>query len=582
MTNPAEEASIACLQEVMAVLKESKNFLLEAGAGAGKTYTLIESLKFLIADREATLISTNARIACITYTNVAKDEIRSRTDNHPAVLAETIHAFSWGIIQDFQKTIRGKIPTLSDKWKERCDEAGDITQHRVIYNLGFPKISDREIFLHHDDVIRLMTLLLSDKKFLIILKTRFPVILIDEYQDTDKHLAKALVENLVEADSGPLIGFFGDHWQKIFGSGSVGLITAAAEKMTVIGKKANFRSDRLIVEALNRLRPELPQHEKDRESGGQITVLDSENFIGQRRTEAHWKNDLPVQDAHTFLNEVIKKLSEMDWSFEPNRTKILMLTNNVLAAEQGYQNLLSVFPESDDLLKKNNPYISFLIDVIEPGCVAYTEKKYGKMFRTFNLSAPKIRKFEDKKTWAENLDRLMQARETGTIGDVLEVLKETNRPRLPEKLVESGTRYLELKAKREDELDSKETKEIELYEALIKVPFNELRSVERYVQEETLFSTQHGVKGAQFENVLIVLGCGWNHYNWNQMLEYMQTGIPAGKEDSFERWRNLFYVACSRPKKRLCLLFTQKLSAGAKEKLSEIFQVTVESIIVPT
>lgn len=272
----------------------------------------------------------------------------------------------------------------------------------------------------------------------------------------------------------------------------------------------------------------------------------------------------------------------MDWSFEPDKTKILMLTNNVLAAEQGYQNLLSVFPDSDDLLKKNNPYVAFLIDVIEPGCTAYSEKKYGEMFRTFNLSTPKIRKFDDKKTWAENLDRLVKVRKTGTIGDVIDVLKEIKLPRLPEKLAEREVRYLELKAKAEDDLDPKETKEIKLHEALFNVPYIEIKNVGQYVQEKTLFSTQHGVKGAQFENVLIVLGCGWNHYNWNQMLEYMQTGIPGGKEDSFERWRNLFYVACSRPKKRLCLLFTQKLSAGAKEKLSHIFHVPVESIVVPT
>lgn len=578
MSSPAEEASIACINEVMNVLRQGKNFLLEAGAGAGKTYTLIEALKFLIAERETELISSNARIACITYTNVAKDEIRSRTDNHPAVLSETIHAFCWGIIQDFQKTIRGFVPTLSDKWRERCEEAGDISQLPVAYNLGFPRISEKEIFLHHDDVIRLMTQLLSDKKFQMILKTRFPVILIDEYQDTNKDLAKALVENLVEAENGPIVGFFGDHWQKIFGSSSVGLITATAEKMAVIGKKANFRSDKLIVEVLNRLRPELPQHEKDPDSTGQITIFDSENFTGARRTESHWRGDLPLEDAHVYLQETIKKLKEMEWSFEPEKTKILMLTNNVLAAEQGYNNLLSVFPESDDLLKKNNQYMSFLIDVIEPGCIAYGDKKYGEMFKTLNLNAPKIRKFEDKKIWTESLELLMQARDTGTIGDVIEVLKNTKRPRLPEKLVEREARYLELMTKPDEELEPKETTEIQFHDALFKVPFRELRNVERYIQEKTLFSTQHGVKGAQFENVLVVLGCGWNHYNWNQMLEYMRNGVANGKDETFERWRNLFYVACSRPKKRLSLLFTQKLSTDAKEKLSEVFQVPIESI----
>ncbi|RZK12227.1 MAG: hypothetical protein EOO43_18790 [Flavobacterium sp.] len=59
-----------------------------------------------ISVRKVSLILTNARIACITYTKVAKDGISSRTVNHPTVLAKAIHAFCWEIIQNFQKIIR--------------------------------------------------------------------------------------------------------------------------------------------------------------------------------------------------------------------------------------------------------------------------------------------------------------------------------------------------------------------------------------------------------------------------------------------------------------------------------------------
>ncbi|WP_345799373.1 3'-5' exonuclease [Paraflavitalea sp. CAU 1676] len=78
--------------------------------------------------------------------------------------------------------------------------------------------------------------------------------------------------------------------------------------------------------------------------------------------------------------------------------------------------------------------------------------------------------------------------------------------------------------------------------------------------DNTRFSTKHRVKGTQFDNVLIVLCRGWNHYNWKQMLEWAHDGIPADKQDTFERNRNLFYVSCSRPKHRLALLFTQEFS----------------------
>jgi DNA helicase-2/ATP-dependent DNA helicase PcrA len=93
----------------------------------------------------------------------------------------------------------------------------------------------------------------------------------------------------------------------------------------------------------------------------------------------------------------------------------------------------------------------------------------------------------------------------------------------------------------------------------------------KFIEEKTPFSTKHGVKGAEFENVLVVFGKGWNKYNFNQMLEWARGPIPKGKEESFERNRNLFYVSCSRPKKRLALLFTHKLSSEALATISEWF-----------
>src|SRR3546814_8347653 len=55
------------------------------------------------------------------------------------------------------------------------------------------------------------------------------------------------------------------------------------------------------------------------------------------------------------------------------------------------------------------------------------------------------------------------------------------------------------------------------------------------------------------------------------MLEWMDPGPPEDRVAFFESNRNLFYVACSRPKRRLALLFTQVLSAAALAKVSELF-----------
>ena len=89
---------------------------------------------------------------------------------------------------------------------------------------------------------------------------------------------------------------------------------------------------------------------------------------------------------------------------------------------------------------------------------------------------------------------------------------------------------------------------------------------------QTPFATQHSVKGAEFENVLVVLGGGWNHYNWPQLLELINTKDFNNKNTKgFYRARNLFYVSISRPMTRLAVLTTQILTDSAIETVNQLF-----------
>jgi DNA helicase II / ATP-dependent DNA helicase PcrA len=571
VANPAEDAAVEALEKVFAAIDEGKNFRLEAGAGAGKTYTLVKALKQLIKSKGNILSKRNQRIACITYTNVAKEEIMARTDNHPVVLSETIHAFCWDLVKDFQNAIRQHIPNLSEKWRERVDDAGGLGDRTVSYSLGFPKITESEILLHHDDVIKLMVHLLADRKFRRIVTSRFPIILIDEYQDTDKDLALALVAHFIEPEEGPMIGLFGDHWQKIYGSSSCGLIEASVGKMEIIGKNANFRSDRLIVETLNRIRPSLPQHPVDLNSTGEIKIFHSNSWSGTRRSGGHWAGDLPEDDAHLYLEATKKLLSENGWELSPEKTKILMLTNNVIAAEQGYSGIAAAAKTPDDYLRKGDDYIAFLLEVVELGCSYFEKGEFGEMFKAFKIKAPEIKQHSDKAVWSQEMQRLLELRQNGTIGEVIEFLKTSKKPALPSKLEQKEAKCVNISNTPEE---NREQKDIEFLEHLNKVkavPFSELTALSKYIDDKTIFSTKHGVKGAEFENVLVVCGRGWSHYNWSQMLEWEINGIPRGKEDTFERSRNLFYVACSRPQKKLALLFTQELSLPAISALKKWF-----------
>ena len=119
MLNPAEEASQIALGKLSQLIDNNKCFRFEAGAGAGKTYSLIKALQYLIENKSSYLLRNNQHIACITFTNVAVEQIRNRTDNNPVIYAETIHSFSWSLIQGLQKQMREFIPTISDKSNTR-------------------------------------------------------------------------------------------------------------------------------------------------------------------------------------------------------------------------------------------------------------------------------------------------------------------------------------------------------------------------------------------------------------------------------------------------------------------------------
>ena len=127
----------------------------------------------------------------------------------------------------------------------------------------------------------------------------------------------------------------------------------------------------------------------------------------------------------------------------------------------------------------------------------------------------------------------------------------------------------------------KESRALTEIDALRAVPYRELVALAQFLDEHTPFSTKHGVKGAEFDNVLAVFGRGWSHYNWKNFLEWAEEGVPPDKTDAFERNRNLFYVACSRPKKRLALLFTQELSSKALSTLAQWFGAETIHSIVP-
>ncbi len=571
--NPAEAAAQNALDEMYQCILERRNFRLEAGAGAGKTYSLVKALHRIIDEEGAQFVRRRQKVACITYTNVATDEITSRTDGHPAVQASTIHSFCWGLCKNFQSILRQEVVKINGL-NEKIEESGGISDQRVDYDLGHRHVTDTDILLHHDDVLKLMVALMEYPKFRRILAARFPVLFIDEYQDTDKAFAESLIQNFVDTSTGPLIGLFGDSWQKIYRTGAG---TIEHDNLQSIGKEANFRSVPDVVNVLNRIRPELPQQVNDPNATGTARVYHSNNFGGNRRTGGHWAADLPAEDTHEYFSALRQQLTTSGWDFSPQITKILMLTHNVLAEEQRYSQILEAYEYNDSLFKKEDPHIAFLVDTIEPACTAFSAGKFGEMFSVIGKKFGHLSNVAEKRAWARDMEHLVELRLSGTIGDVVDLLKETRRPRLPDAVLRTENRPANAT---QEEIDESLT--LKQIGRLRPTPYTELISVAKFINDHTPFSTKHGVKGAEFENILVVFGRGWNQYNWNQFLEWFPNRYPNNKKDSYIRNRNLFYVVCSRPKKNLALLFTQELTADALETLEEWFGAENVSPFKPT
>jgi len=112
--NDVQKTLDSCLN-----LSNPKSFFLYAGAGSGKTKSLIDAMLMLRRKFGQVFLLNSRKIGVITYTNAACDEIKHRIDYDSIFTVSTIHSFAWTLIQSFQGNIR--------EWL-RSNLANDITE----------------------------------------------------------------------------------------------------------------------------------------------------------------------------------------------------------------------------------------------------------------------------------------------------------------------------------------------------------------------------------------------------------------------------------------------------------------------
>src|SRR5690606_33672642 len=95
-------------------------------------------------------------------------------------------------------------------------------------------------------------------------------------------------------------------------------------------------------------------------------------------------------------------------------------------------------------------------------------------------------------------------------------------------------------------------------------PAPQLTSYGRYVTEGSPFATQHGVRGAQLDRVLVVMDEEENDYrlyDYEKVLGDAQASaadraaFSKGEDNTWSRTLRLLYVCCTRAKRGLALLF---------------------------
>ena len=91
------------------------------------------------------------------------------------------------------------------------------------------------------------------------------------------------------------------------------------------------------------------------------------------------------------------------------------------------------------------------------------------MFSVIGKKIGHLSNVAEKRAWARDMERLVELRLTGTIGDVVDLLKESRRPRLPDAVLRTENRLAE--AARE-EIDESLT--LQQIEKLRPIPYSEL------------------------------------------------------------------------------------------------------------
>lgn len=623
--------------QIMELVYSGENFLLSGGAGSGKTYSLVQVIKQVIAD------FPTAKVACMTYTNAAVREIEERI-NHKNLNVSTIHDFLWDNIKHFQKELKqALIVLLNDenvqqiKIDDIANVPSDYYDNRTdpisIQYKEYLKLKDG--IISHDEILLVSEYMFHKyPKLCDIVKDKYKFILIDEYQDTHSEVVKILLEYFPRTPKKCIVGFFGDAMQAIYddGIGNIDLYKGDSDgQVKEVKKVQNRRNPKTVITLANRLRTDGIIQEPSND-------ISAPNMI----------DGIPKEGNILFLysenddNSIIKRfLSERyAWNFNDiNETKELNLTHNLIADKAGFRSLMDIYDKDlilafnkriKNYIKENNISLDFsektfgeVIDILQHG---KSGRELNKVQPTHNMQLfidanPDLYSFAlnynfdklskiyvdkdqllDDKKQSDDDDKKKGSKRDSLIRHLFKIqknielyknrqyndfLRKTDYPMIRtiadkrilrdniESLINVGNKTIEEVINDahemhicliDEKLERFKLEKEYVYNRVKSIKYSEFQKLYEYLEGKTPFSTQHKTKGAEFNNVLVVLdNGGWNNYNFESVF------VDNGKSETIKsRSLKIFYVCCTRAKENLAV-FYHKPSANVIAKAQEWF-----------
>lgn len=531
-------------------LENPKSFFLFAGAGSGKTRSLVNALNHVETTIGSNLRLRGKRVAVITFTNAAADEIRNRVQYNPLFAISTIHSFVWELIKGFDMDIKAwlkvklqaKIDEYNNKSHRRtaikagADHNKRVERLKVLdnvkrftYDPSPSAINSGKDSLSHTDVLGICASFLTEKPLMAkILVQRFPILLIDESQDTNKDLMEAFLSIQKSHNSCFSLGLLGDTKQRIYSGGKDDLGTTdwAGLNFSTPTKPINHRSGSRIIELANKI-------------GNKVDSTPAQTPVETNGTGVVRLFIVPTNANKAAVEQQIKeKMADITgdnlWKKEAWKDEegaALVLEHRMAAVRLGFvemwdslKNLKEFDSVKDGTSAEINWFANFIMPLVQtenPFEIAKITKKNNKnLFKNADkevLGKIKSNVSKIRKAYADNPDI--------TFGEIVEIVREGGIFKLPRKYNE----------------------ESEKFTTFFAIKFSQIIPYSKYISETSGFRTHHGVKGLQFDCVMAIVDndSNWRAYNHSQ---FFLTGIAN------EGTLRLLYVICTRAKKSLAIV----------------------------